>query len=66
MLQGSQKVLRYALLVAVVLCICKSTYTAQAQAIYGTVYGTVTDKTGAAIPNAAVTVTDQSKGIRFR
>jgi hypothetical protein len=62
MLQGSKKALRYALLVAVALCICKSTYTAQAQAIYGSVYGTVTDKTGAAIPNATITVTDQSKG----
>ena len=37
--------LRYALLVAVSLHL-KSTYTAQAQAIYGSVYGTVTDKTG--------------------
>ena len=62
MLQGSKKALRYALLVAVALCICKSTYTAQAQAIYGSVYGTVTDKTGAAIPNATITVTDESKG----
>jgi hypothetical protein len=62
MLLGSQKLLRYALLLAVALCMCKSTYTAQAQAIYGSVYGTVTDKTGAAIPNATITVTDQSKG----
>jgi len=62
MLQGSKKVLGYALMVAVALCICKSTYTAQAQAIYGTIYGTVTDKTGAAIPSATITVTDQSKG----
>ena len=62
MLQGSRKVLRYALLVAVALCICKSTYTVQAQAIYGSVYGTVTDNTGAAIPNATITVTDKSKG----
>jgi len=62
MLQGSKKALRYVLLVAVALCICKSTYIAQAQAIYGSVYGTVTDKTGAAIPNATITVTDQSKG----
>ena len=62
MLLGSQKLLRYALLLAVALCMCNSTYTAQAQAIYGSVYGTVTDKTGAAIPNATITVTDQSKG----
>ncbi len=62
MLQGTRKVLRYTLLVALVLFTLKSTYTAQAQAIYGSVYGTVTDKTGAAIPNATVTVTDESKG----
>lgn len=32
------------------------------QAIYGSLYGTVTDPTGAAIPNATVTVTDIAKG----
>lgn len=31
-------------------------------AIYGTIVGTVTDKTGAAIPGATITVTDISKG----
>lgn len=33
-----------------------------AQAVYGSIVGTVTDPTGAAIPNATVTVTDVSKG----
>lgn len=32
------------------------------QAIYGSLYGTVTDNSGAAIPNASVTVTDENKG----
>lgn len=32
------------------------------QAVYGSIYGTVTDGTGAVIPNAAVTVTDVAKG----
>ncbi|WP_419805665.1 TonB-dependent receptor domain-containing protein [Terriglobus sp.] len=32
------------------------------QAIYGSLYGTVTDSTGAAIPNATVVVTDITKG----
>ncbi len=36
--------------------------TAHAQAVYGSLYGTVTDNTGAAIPNATVTVTDTAKG----
>ena len=36
--------------------------TSYGQAIYGSLNGTVTDPTGAAIPNASVTVTDISKG----
>jgi hypothetical protein len=32
------------------------------QAIYGSVYGTVSDSTGAAVPNANVTINDVSKG----
>jgi outer membrane receptor protein involved in Fe transport len=32
------------------------------QAVYGSIYGTVTDATGAAIPGANVTVTDTAKG----
>jgi hypothetical protein len=35
---------------------------ANAQAVYGSIYGTATDKTGAVIPNATITVTDVSKG----
>jgi hypothetical protein len=37
-------------------------HTAIAQAVYGSVYGTVTDASGAAIPGATVTVTDEAKG----
>jgi len=33
-----------------------------AQAVYGSIYGTATDKTGASVPNATITVTDVSKG----
>ena len=32
------------------------------QAVYGSIYGTVTDTTGAAVPGATVTVTDEAKG----
>jgi hypothetical protein len=32
------------------------------QAVYGSIYGTVTDATGAAVPGATVTVTDVAKG----
>jgi hypothetical protein len=39
--------------------------TSHAQAIYGSIYGTVTDNTGAIVPNAAVTVTSEAKGTSF-
>ncbi len=35
---------------------------ASAQSVYGSIFGTVTDSTGAAIPGATVTVTDVAKG----
>ncbi|MGB8536014.1 MAG: TonB-dependent receptor [Acidobacteriaceae bacterium] len=35
---------------------------AHAQAVYGSIFGTVTDNTGAVIPNATITVTDTAKG----
>lgn len=35
---------------------------AMGQAVYGSIFGTVTDKSGAVIPNAKITVTDVSKG----
>ncbi len=37
-------------------------HVSQAQAVYGSVFGTVTDNTGASIPNATITVTDEAKG----
>jgi hypothetical protein len=33
-----------------------------AQAVYGTIFGSVTDNTGAAIPGATITITDVNKG----
>jgi carboxypeptidase family protein len=33
-----------------------------AQSVYGSIFGTVTDSSGAAIPNATVTVKDEAKG----
>jgi hypothetical protein len=35
---------------------------ARAQSVYGSIFGTVTDESGAAVPGATVTVTDESKG----
>ena len=53
---------RCALLVISLAYLPVATISLSAQAIYGTIYGTVTDATGAAIPNATITVTDESKG----
>src|SRR5690348_5518775 len=35
------------------------------QAVYGSISGTVTDPTGAAIPGAKVTITDTGKGVTY-
>jgi hypothetical protein len=44
--------------------VCLSTFSpfAFGQAVYGSIYGTVTDATGAAVPGANVTVMDVAKG----
>ena len=34
----------------------------RAQSVYGSIFGSVTDKTGAVIPGAAIAVTDIAKG----
>jgi outer membrane receptor protein involved in Fe transport len=36
--------------------------TASAQSVYGSIFGTVSDKSGAVVPNATITVTDEAKG----
>ena len=54
--RGSQLVL-FALF-----CLLALSPSARAQAVYGSIFGTVTDNTGAVVPNATITVTDISKG----
>jgi len=47
---------------AAFLAVTLTSHVAFAQAVYGSILGTVTDPQGAAVPNAKVTVTDQRKG----
>ena len=35
------------------------------QAVFGSIVGTVTDSSGAAVPNAKITITDVNKGVNF-
>ncbi len=49
---------------AICLALCVSFAPRMAgQAAYGTIIGTVTDPSGAAVPNAKITVTDKEKGV---
>ena len=57
------RVLRTALALALFACANLLLITpARGQAVYGSIFGTVTDKSGAAVPDATVTVTDEAKG----
>ncbi len=53
----------YGLVLLTVLCLFSSTM-ARAQSVYGSIFGTVTDKTGAVVPGATVVVTDEGKGTK--
>src|SRR6202042_700505 len=52
---------RCALLSLVLACFATLTLPLRGQAIYGSIYGQVTDQSGAVVPNATITVTDESK-----
>ncbi|WP_158941584.1 TonB-dependent receptor [Granulicella sp. S190] len=47
---------------AFAVCLLASSPIAHAQAVYGSIFGTVVDTTGAAVPGATVTITDSAKG----
>ncbi|HVJ08601.1 MAG TPA: carboxypeptidase regulatory-like domain-containing protein [Acidisarcina sp.] len=46
----------------ILLWITASAHPAFGQAVYGSIFGTVTDNTGAVVPNATITVVDVTKG----
>ena len=50
---------RVVLFAAFAVCLSTASF---GQAVYGSLFGTVTDNTGAAIPGATITVTDTGKG----
>jgi len=57
------KIFRTAFVLAIIACASSFfVVTASAQSVYGSIFGTVSDNTGAVIPNATITVTDVSKG----
>jgi hypothetical protein len=53
---------RCALLVIAFVTLSVSTLPLQGRPLYGANYGQVTDQGGAAVPNATITVNDESKG----
>jgi len=53
---------RVPLMVGAVVALLATGPYAMAQAVFGQILGTVTDPTGAAVPNATIVVTDISKG----
>lgn len=57
--------LRAGFFVPTLLLAAISSQQAHAQAVFGSVYGTITDPSGSGVPNAKVMITDQSKNIRF-
>ena len=50
------------LYLAVIASLASLTPSALAQAVYGSIFGTITDNTGAVVPNAKITITDIAKG----
>jgi hypothetical protein len=61
-LKGNSRLTGWLMLVLLVIGLSGSV-PARAQAVYGSLFGTVTDKSGGVVPNAKITVTDIAKGI---
>ena len=57
-----QKALCSAIFGFALLCAPRASF---GQAVYGSISGTVTDSSGAAVPSAKVTITDTGKGVSY-
>ncbi|MBZ5724105.1 MAG: TonB-dependent receptor [Acidobacteriia bacterium] len=64
MFTSGHKASRFVLPLACLVVLFFGTASAFGQQIFGSIFGTVTDATGGAIPNAKVTISDQDKGTR--
>ncbi len=58
----SHRFTRSAQAVSLTLALCSANPGVQAQGVYGSILGTVTDSTGAVVPGATVVITDTDKG----
>lgn len=57
------RIVRTALVLAICACMGQLLCVpASAQSVYGSIFGTVSDSSGAAVPNATITVRDEAKG----
>ena len=57
--------LRIVFPILVLIAVTVVPHSAFAQAVYGSIFGTVTDPSGAGVPNAKVTLTDVNKNTKF-
>ena len=53
----------FCLVAAVAAALCANVHVAYAQAVYGSIVGTVTDASGGALPNAKLTITDLGRDV---
>jgi hypothetical protein len=60
---GNDRILRARTLVSAVVLMVMTAAVAMGQTTFGSITGTVTDPSGAVVPGAQITVTDQATGV---
>src|SRR5271157_5754113 len=56
------QLMKLGMVVVIAACALWLSTASYGQAVYGTIFGSVADNTGAAIPGATITITDTNKG----